>query len=143
MSTAIPVLTPPLRARALQGRAGARSARWLIAGLLVLLLAQQVAVLHRLGHALLLLPDAGALALALANPGTGTASDPADGRGAPSAEPATCLDCLAIGDLGAAPPPAWPALPAPTLTQGLPTGSLALFAGTAPWRAQARGPPAH
>lgn len=116
---------------------------WLIACLLALLLAQQVAVLHRLGHALLLLPDAGPLAMALANPGAGTgpATDAADGPGSQGAESTTCLDCLAIGDLGATPPPTWQALLLPTLTQALPAGPLALLVGAAPWRAQARGPP--
>jgi hypothetical protein len=139
----------PLRARAARGRAGGQSTHWLIAALLALLLAQQVAVLHRLGHALVQLPDAGVLALALANPGanlgqaTGTATDSADGPGSPGAESATCLDCLAIGALGVAPPPAWQqALPPPTLTEVRPIGWLRLPAGTAPWRAQARGPPA-
>jgi len=140
--TAAPLFPRPLRARAARGRPGAGSARWLIAGLLALLLAQQVAVLHRLGHALVLLPDAGALAVALANPGAGPATASADGQEAPGSEHATCLDCLAIGDLGAAPPPAWQALPPPTLTQALPGWAVALFAAATPWRVQARGPPA-
>lgn len=120
---------------------------WLAACLLALLLAQQVAVLHRLGHALLLLPDAGPLAVALASPGAGatsgtSAADAADGQGTPAAEPATCLDCLAIGDLGAAPPPAWQALPPPALTLALPGWAVAPLAAATPWRVRARAPPA-
>jgi hypothetical protein len=132
----------PLRARAARGQPGGRSARWLIAALLALLLTQQVAVLHRLGHALLLLPDAGALAVALASPGAASTADPADGQGAPGTESATCLDCLAIGDLGATPPPIWQTLPPAALTEVLAAGPLLRLAGAAIWHAQARGPPA-
>lgn len=144
MSSA-PLLARLLRLRVPRGRPGDRSAHWLVAGLLALLLAQQVAVLHRLGHALLLLPDAGPLAVALADPGArlGGAElpHPADGRGLPGGESTTCLDCLALGDLGAVPPPAWQALPPPPLAQALPAWSPGLHAGHAPWRARARGPP--